>query len=337
VKVLLALAALLLVGLGLVRRTLVAYDPPLVLEVPVRGAPAPGAPGADTLDVLSWNVGYAGLGSESDFVIDGGRHVRPSSRQLVERNLEAIGRRLRAEQADVLLLQELALPGFVTRGVDVLGRLSAELDGHGSAFAPTIRVSGLPLVGELEVGQGTFARHGLVRAVRHALDSPRALPGIRFQNFHVLESRVEADGCEWVFFNVHLAAFDDGSLRRKQLADVVRLLRAEYESGSHVVAGGDWNMRLADTRFPYSTAERHTSWVRDLPAGVTPVGWVWAVDPTSPTNRTLEQPYRPGVNYTSVIDGFLVSPNVDVLSVETVDLGFAWSDHNPVRLRVRRA
>jgi hypothetical protein len=51
------------------------------------------------------------------------------------------------------------------------------------------------------------------------------------------------------------------------------------------------------------------------------------VDTTSPTNRTLEQPYRAGVNYTSVLDGFLVSPNIEVVDVTTIDLG-AHSDHN---------
>ena len=36
----------------------------------------------------------------------------------------------------------------------------------------------------------------------------------------------------------------------------------------------------------------------------------------------------------SVIDGVILSPNLTLESVETVDLGFECSDHNPVRLRV---
>ena len=36
-----------------------------------------------------------------------------------------------------------------------------------------------------------------------------------------------------------------------------------------------------------------------------------------------------------MIDGFIVSDNLEVSSVETMDLGFANSDHNPVLLRVR--
>ena len=34
-----------------------------------------------------------------------------------------------------------------------------------------------------------------------------------------------------------------------------------------------------------------------------------------------------------MIDGFIVSENVRVDGIETVDKGFANSDHNPVQLR----
>ena len=35
-----------------------------------------------------------------------------------------------------------------------------------------------------------------------------------------------------------------------------------------------------------------------------------------------------------MIDGLIVSPNVTVKAVETLDLGFENADHNPVRLSV---
>lgn len=334
----LLIAVPLLVLLGLLWRALAAYDPAAAVDVSVAGSASPGVAGAETLELLSWNIGYAGLGRESDFLADGGRRLRARSRAAVDGNLEAIVQRLRAEQPAVLLLQELSRDGYITHGVDVLADVQDAMAGYQLAFSPTIRVTGLPLVGNLEVGQGTFAKGGIARAVRHALRSPALLPGVRVQHFNALESRLSADGedAEWVIFNVHLPAFDSGSLRRQQLGDVLELLQAEYRAGKYVVAGGDWNLRLAATTFAYTTKEKTKSWVRDLPADLTPPGWQWAVDATTPTNRTLEQPYRPGVNYTSVIDGFLVSPNVDVVSVETLDLGFVNSDHNPVRAHVRK-
>ncbi|MDE2112896.1 MAG: hypothetical protein KGJ79_17295, partial [Alphaproteobacteria bacterium] len=56
-------------------------------------------------------------------------------------------------------------------------------------------------------------------------------------------------------------------------------------------------------------------------------------DPHVPTVRTNNQPYRPGVNYTAIIDGFLVSPNVEIDSVTTIDTGFQFTDHQPTVLR----
>jgi endonuclease/exonuclease/phosphatase family metal-dependent hydrolase len=332
--VVLAVAVGLLLLLALVRRSLVAYAPEPVVDLPVLGTAGPRI-ASDRLALLSWNIGYAGLGRESDFIVDGGRHLRPKSRSLVERNLGAIVALLRGAEPDVVLLQELARPGYMTHGVDVLARLQEALDGYQMAFAETICVTGLPLVGNLEVGQGTFARPGISAATRHALTSPAVALGVRLQNFHAVAARLRSEsGPDWVVFNIHMPAFDGGELRRQQLVEVLRLLEAEYEKGSYVVAGGDWNLRLATTAFDHTTKERHKSWVRDLPSEVTPPGWSWAVDPSVPTNRTLEQPYRPGVNYTSVIDGFLVSPNAEILDVETLDLGFASSDHNPVRLQL---
>ncbi|MGH2935050.1 MAG: endonuclease/exonuclease/phosphatase family protein [Gaiellaceae bacterium] len=307
-------------------------------RVPVAGTPAAAPRPLDTLELLSWNIGYAGLGRESDFFVDGGRELRPSSRALVEKNAQAIAERLAQGAHDVVLLQEVARDGWLTRGVDVLDCVRDALPGYQLAFCPTIDLSHVPLVGKFAIGTATLARCGIANAFSRPLPSPRLLPGVVSQRFTVLETALcEADEHDtWVVFNVHLSAFDDGVLRRQQLVDVWQCLRDEFDRGSRVVAAGDWNFRLAATSFPYSTEEKNTFWVRDLPADLTPPGWRWAIDPATPTNRTVEQPYRADVNFTSVIDGFVLSPNVDVVAVETIDLGFENSDHNPVRLSIRK-
>ncbi|MFB6364179.1 hypothetical protein ACFCP7_08960 [Paenibacillus elgii] len=52
--------------------------------------------------------------------------------------------------------------------------------------------------------------------------------------------------------------------------------------------------------------------------------------PTPPSVRTLDTAYRPWINFLAVIDGFLVSPNVEIVDVTGHDLNFEHSDHNPV-------
>ena len=62
-----------------------------------------------------------------------------------------------------------------------------------------------------------------------------------------------------------------------------------------------------------------------------------AYDCSAPTCRLLNRPYDPAEDETTqfyVIDGFIISPNVRLDGVETVNLGFENSDHNPVKLSV---
>ena len=66
-------------------------------------------------------------------------------------------------------------------------------------------------------------------------------------------------------------------------------------------------------------------------------GWQFLMDASVPSCRSLDQPYagadREGFQY-YLIDGFIVSGNVTVQSLENLDLDFACSDHNPVLMQV---
>ena len=56
-------------------------------------------------------------------------------------------------------------------------------------------------------------------------------------------------------------------------------------------------------------------------------------DGAVPTVRNADGPYHDGQLVLSV-DGFLVSPNVEVTDSEVVSTGFAYSDHNPICMSV---
>lgn len=64
------------------------------------------APG-DDVSILTWNVGYAGLGEESDFFMDGGKQVRAPSKAVVEKNMDGIVSTVEALDADFTFLQEI--------------------------------------------------------------------------------------------------------------------------------------------------------------------------------------------------------------------------------------
>ena len=281
------------------------------------------------IEVLSWNLGFGALGEEAEFYPDGGRWLIPSLRRDVLRYVQGIGAFLGNAGADLFLLQEAARPSAVNHRVDLLAAVEKSLPGRWRAWSPDVAIA-FPRV---SVGLATFAP-GPPAAVQRL-----ELPGqTRWQRYHLLVTRfpLASGSGELVLANVHLSAFDPAaSVRHRQLEAVTDFLQAEERRGAHVVLGGDWNLLLAETRFPHTTAQRHLYWLHPLPPTFPPPGWRLAADQRVASVRTLERPYVRGANYTAVIDGFLVSPNVSVLSVRTVDLGFRFSDHQPVAVRLR--
>jgi len=162
---------------------------------------------------------------------------------------------------------------------------------------------------------------------------PTCLAGIIRRNYALLVTRFAIKGspAQWVIVNLHLAAFDhEGATRQKQFQAVFAFAGKEYQKGNFVVLGGDWNMALTKTGFPHTTDMKLLFWLIDLPKENLSPGWKIACDPTVPSVRTNYQPYVKGENYTTIIDGFIISPNVTINALKTTDTGFEHSDHMPV-------
>ena len=139
-----------------------------------------------------------------------------------------------------------------------------------------------------------------------------------------------------MLINLHLEAYDDGEGKIAQTKVLTELLQSEYEKGNFVIAGGDFNQTFPGVleTYPIKNAELWTPGT--LGADMLPEGWQLVCDASVPTCRLLNMPYDPQNDATQyyVIDGFILSPNVQLQQAETLDLGFRFSDHNPVRLSV---
>ena len=101
------------------------------------------------------------------------------------------------------------------------------------------------------------------------------------------------------------------------------------EKGNYVIAGGDFNQSFPGTldTYPIRDPEKWTPGV--LENAMLPEGWQFACDISTPTCRLLDQPYSPACQL-YVIDGFILSPNVRLESVQTQDLNFENSDIPPI-------
>jgi endonuclease/exonuclease/phosphatase family metal-dependent hydrolase len=292
----------------------------------------------ETLEIFDWNLGYGGLGAGSDFFADGGAHTFPPSRRAVRDNVAGIERMLSQQQgADVVLLQELAHGGPVNYWVNLKARVDRALGGRERIFFADFQTRLMPWPLRMEHGQGIYARRRIDGVDAVALPAEDAgVFGVRRRYASVVARLPMEGGGGWTIASVHLAAFDEDALvRTRQLHNLLAWAEREYQSGRHVVLGGDWNFQIAETDFPHTTEERFLFWLFPFPQDALPQGWRIAADSAIPSVRTNHKPYVAGENYVTTIDGFIVSPNVSIESVNGFDLGFEHSDHQPVRVRVR--
>ena len=334
------LAVLVVAALGIfIWLWVTAYNPaaeePITVEAPV----------TQTLDqtsfsVLTWNVGYCGLGEESDFFMDGGKMVRPSS-ELITKNFAGLQGFLGGVKADFTLLQEVDSNSKRSRSVDEVAGLRAKL-GQSSAYAMNFSANYVPYpwppIGKVHSGLVTFSQYKMAEATRISLPCPFSWP-MSLVNLKrcLLVSRVPIEGSDKELVLVNLEAYDEGEGKLAQSKQLREFVEQEYAKGNYVIAGGDWNQLFPDTETVYPNTHRELWTPGYLDEAELSAGWQYVWDDSVPTCRLLNQPYdKTDTENTQyyVIDGFLVSPNLKVESVETMDEGFAFSDHNPVLLSV---
>jgi len=328
VKVILGVLAVpaLYVGGNLLYGTLTDYSPAEVEELHVETFSAQRPDSVITL--LTWNIGYCGLGEESDFFYDGGSTVR-MSRQVVEKNLNGVMNTLKYyDEADIVLLQEVDTLSKRSWHINEYTGIATVLPEFDRSFALNYNVRFVPIpfldpMGQVMGGLATYSRFKVAKATRHQFPSSYAWPDrIYFLDRCFMVQRMPYRNAELVVVNTHNSAYDDGSLKAAEMEYLKEFLRSEEQKGNYVIVGGDWN--------------QHPPGAGNRPVPETYLdGWNWVYDTSVPTNRDLRKPYSEGETPTQVIDFFLCSPNVQPQEVHVIDLKFKFSDHQPVLLTVK--
>ena len=337
-------AVVALAAVGLAVLSIAEYRPADREAMAVSGKGVlPLAPG-DSLTLMSWNIGYGALGDNADFFMDGGQMVQSADRARVELNLAGIGADIAQASPDLLFLQEVDLQSDRSHGINEREALSGSLDGYASAFAPNFRALyvpfPLPPIGHVDSGILTFSRAAVASAERIQLPCPFSWP-IRMANLKrcLLVTRIPLSGSdrELVAVNLHLEAYDDGEGKAEQTKMLAAFLQEEAEKGNYVIAGGDFNQLFSNvdaSAWPVYEGKWQPGLVE---AEAFPAGFSLLMDPRVATCRSLDRPLagadREGFQF-YVIDGFIVSGNVQVESLETLERAFVFTDHNPVLLRV---
>jgi endonuclease/exonuclease/phosphatase family metal-dependent hydrolase len=143
-----------------------------------------------------------------------------------------------------------------------------------------------------------------------------------------------SNGKELLIINTHNEAFDKGNIRKTQMAYLKQFVENEYKDGNFVITGGDWNQTPPGFKKSFESNVADTTNMA-IPEGFMPEGWKWMYDNSNPSERSVVTAYDRANTPTTIFDFFLVSPNIEALSIKCINLGFSNSDHNPVIMSVR--
>lgn len=315
----------------------------LQLVSPQSGAENPKILSDSSFSFLIWNLGYGGLGKEVDFFYDGGKMVT-SPKDHVLKNNAGISSFLAANKnTDFVMMQEVDRNSKRSWKIDQPTEFAKVLPGHNYAFAVNYDVKYLPFpftdpIGKVLGGLQTLATYTPVESKRIALpgitDFPRKI--FYLERCLLLQRYRLASGKDLVVINTHFEAYDDGSVKKAQMAVTKKILEEEYAKGNYVVLGGDWN--IAPPGFNVHKWEKVPEddplYLRNNDANYIS-GWRFAYDSTTASNRKNKFAFDPKTTFTTVIDYFFVSPNIEVEEVKGVEMGFDVSDHQPVKLKIK--
>ncbi len=292
---------------------------------------------------LSYNIGFGAYSPDFTFFMDGGEQSVAESPESVRELVSGAVAAVKAEKPDFVLFQEVDYDSTRSYHIDQREMIYSALPGFSSVFAENYNSAFLLYPfdephGASRAGIITLSRFNIVSAVRRSLPISESLTRFLDLDRCYSVSRIPVEnGRELVLYNVHLSAYGGSDeIRAAQMNMLFEDMKAEYEKGNYCVTGGDFNHDFTgDSTQKLGGGAVDFGWAQPFPIEMLPDCLVrcdkYSSETLVPTCRNCDIPYKEG-NPVFIVDGFIVSENVRVISLENIDTGFMYSDHNPVRL-----
>lgn len=328
----------------------------------------------EELTFTTYNAGFGAYSPDYTFFMDEG--ISPTgesevgtyatARSLEETtyNIEGSAAFLKSLNSDFYAIQEVDHDSDRTYHMDQREMFKEKISGYASTYASNFHSAWLcypfnDIIGSINSGLLTLSRYQIEESVRRSYPVSDSFPDKFFDLDRCFSvNRVPTvNGKDLVIANSHMSAYDEGGMIRSLQTNMLStFLEEEQQKGSYVIVGGDFNhdLLLNNPAYDYTRSnlpfaeqfqQQMPKWVgfmfdengdSPFPAGFS----IQAAD-NVPTCRGADVVYNPGYNYVTTIDGFIVSDNVEVISVynSKVSSGkgemFSYSDHQPATLTFR--
>lgn len=305
---------------------------------------------SNTYDVITYNIGFGAYTQDFSFFMDSGKMLDGSvvkgkygksfSKEDTLNNTNGVISILEEYNTDFMLLQEVDTKSSRSYKINQFALIKEKLSLHSSVHVSNFHTAYLfyPFNdphGLSNSGIATFSKYQINDVIRKSLEVTDSLISKFFDLDRCFSITYipTSDNKELVLINVHLSAYDEGGVyRKKQWKQLTDFMQNEYDKGNYIVCGGDFNHDIAGSLNYFETKQEVPEWVYVLSNDDLNDNFSFATSKNAPTCRSTDMPYEKGVNYTVVIDGFIVSKNIKVEKILNIDTDFKYSDHNPVYL-----
>lgn len=304
--------------------------------------------------ISTFNIGFGAYNHDFSFFMDSGEFLdgktvtgkwsTAKDKQTVLTNTNGAISEIAKLNADFMFFQEVDENGDRSHHVNQLEKIKQSFNGFGSVYAENFHTAKLLYPfndphGKTNAGIVTLSNKHVSSAVRRSFPVDESFPNKFFdldRCFSITYLPVENSNKYLCLVNVHASAYDEGGVIRKQQMQMLnQVLTLERNAGNYVVVGGDFNHDVANSHGEFATQMKKPNWVFEMKNSDLANGFRFATAKNAPTCRSTDIEYTKGVNYTVVVDGFIISDNVESISVQNVDLDFKYSDHNPVVLKFK--
>lgn len=321
--------------------------------------------------VTSYNIGFGAYSQNYSFFLDTsvttdgknntGKYGKALSKEEVLFNTNGAIETILNLNPDFAIFQEVDTDSTRSYHVNQYEMIKEKFNGYDSHFALNFHTAYLPyplhdMHGKSNAGLTTFSRFQIAKATRKSLKVADDLSKLFDLDRCYTISEFKTDNNKTlIIVNIHMSAYDDGGIRDIQLEQLNTYLKSVNNDDHYVIVGGDFNHDLLtyNPLFNYNDENpafkeyksfKQPQWLAylhnsDGTSRIINPFIVYASD-NAPTNRDASVEWSKGNTYASTIDGFICSPNVEVVSIKTIVTSngnknvdhFAYSDHDPVLL-----
>ncbi len=319
--------------------------------------------------VTTYNIGFGAYSPDFDFFMDSGvmkdgtkvtgTRGKAIDKEHVENDLKGAIDTIKEINPTFALFQEVDTKAHRSYKINEYQRIVDNFPSNDHVYAENFHSAYLLYPfndphGKVNSGIVTLSQHEIKNATRKSFTVSKGFDKFFDLDrcFSVSEVAVN-NGKKLMLVNLHMSAYDEGGvIRAKQMVELSDFLKKMEEEGNYVVAGGDFNHDLLTynpeyhydkENFPFKdqTEQVKPDWLayffnEDGTSSLPESYKIVASDNVS-TCRAAEMPWEEGVNYVTVVDGFIVSNNIEVLSHRNIATGnedgtisqYAFSDHQP--------